>query len=158
MVCFLSSLFFQVPAGATLEGLYVGAQAPDFSLEDLNGQSLSYADVRGEKLTMVIFWAIWSKNSDKVLARAQKLYTDYKEKGLTVITVYADGQQLTADKITAVSSKVQELGLEYPVLLDQGLSVFHDYGVIALPSTVILDPDRTIRYELSGYPIVGSEE
>jgi peroxiredoxin len=158
MVCFLSSLFFQVPAGATLEGLYVGAQAPDFSLEDLNGQSLSFADLSGEKLTMVIFWATWSRNSDKVLARAQKLYTDYKEKGLTVIAVNADGQQLTADNITAISSKVQELGLQYPVLLDQGLSIFHDYGVIALPSTVILDPDRTIRYELSGYPIVGSEE
>ncbi|MDH3996290.1 MAG: redoxin domain-containing protein, partial [Desulfobulbaceae bacterium] len=75
MVCFISSLFFQVPAGATLEGLYVGAQAPDFSLEDLNGQSLSFADFGGEKFTMVIFWATWSKNSDKVLARAQKLYT-----------------------------------------------------------------------------------
>ncbi|MGB3647917.1 MAG: redoxin domain-containing protein [Desulfobulbales bacterium] len=158
MVCFISSLFFQVPAGATLEGLYVGAQAPDFSLEDLNGQSLSFADFGGEKFTMVIFWATWSRNSDKVLARAQKLYIDYKEKGLTVIAVNADGQQLTADNITAISSKVQELGLEYPVLLDQGLSIFHDYGVIALPSTVILDPDRTIRYELSGYPIVGSEE
>ena len=89
MVCFISSLFFQVPAGATLEGLYVGAQAPDFSLEDLNGQSLSFADLSGEKLTMVIFWATWSRNSDKVLARAQKLYTDYKEKGLTVIAVNA---------------------------------------------------------------------
>src|SRR5210317_441258 len=158
MVCFLSSLFFQVPAGATLEGLYVGAKAPDFSLEDPNGQSSSFADLSGEKLTMVIFWATWSRNSNKALARAQKLYTDYKEKGLTVIAVNADGQQLTADNITAISSKVQELGLEYPVLLDQGLSIFHDYGVIALPSTVIVDPDRTIRYELSGYPIVGSEE
>jgi len=93
MVCLFSCLFFQVPAGATLEGLYVGAQAPDFSLEDLNGQSLSFADFGGEKFTMVIFWATWSRNSDKVLARAQKLYTDYKEKGLTVIAVNADGQQ-----------------------------------------------------------------
>jgi peroxiredoxin len=160
MVCFLSSLIFQVPAGANpnLEGLYVGEQAPDFSLEDFNGQSSSFADLSGEKLTMVIFWATWSKNSDKALAKAQKLYTDYKEKGLTVIAVNADSQQLTADNITAVSSMVQKLGLEYPVLLDKGLSVFYDYGVIALPSIVIMDPDRTIRYELSGYPIVGSEQ
>ena len=41
------------------------------------------------------------------------------------------------------------------MLLDKGLSVFYDYGVIALPSIVIMAPDRTIRYDLSGYPIVG---
>jgi len=160
MICFLSCLIFQVPAGAnpSQEGLYVGAQAPDFSLEDFNGQSLSFEDLSGEKLTMVIFWSTWSRNSDKALAKAQKLYTDYKEKGLKIIAVNAEGQQLTADKITAISSMVQELGLEYQVLLDQGLSVFYDYGVIALPSIVIMDPDRTIRYQLSGYPIVGSEE
>ena len=73
MVCFLSSLFFQVPAGANLEGLYVGVQAPDFSLEDFNDQSSSFANLSGEKLTMVIFWATWSRNSDKALAKAQKL-------------------------------------------------------------------------------------
>jgi predicted CXXCH cytochrome family protein len=158
MVCFLSCLIFQVSAGANLEELDVGVKAPDFSLEDFNGQSSSLADLRGEKLTMVIFWATWSRNSGKALAKAQKLYTDYKEKGLTVIAVNADRQQLTADNITAVSSMVQKLGLEYPVLLDKGLSVFYDYGVIALPSIVIMDSDRTIRYILSGYPIVGSKE
>jgi len=76
MVCFLSCLIFQVPAGATpnLEGLYVGAQAPDFSLEDFNGQSSSFADLSGEKLTMVIFWTTWSRNSDKALVMSHKIH------------------------------------------------------------------------------------
>ena len=43
------------------------------------------------------------------------------------------------------------------MLIDHGLVVFHDYGVIALPTTVILDKKRIIKAELSGYPLVGSE-
>jgi len=43
------------------------------------------------------------------------------------------------------------------MLVDHGLVAFHDYGVIALPTTVIMDKDRMIKDELSGYPLVGSE-
>lgn len=157
-VFLLCGFFLRVPAAATLQGLYVGAEAPDFSLHDLSGRKRAFADVKGEKLTMVIFWSTWSRNSEKALAQAQKLYSSYKEKGLSVVAVNADSQQITPAETAAIKTMSTNLGLDYPVLLDQGLTVFHDYGVIALPSTVILDPEKTISYELSGYPLVGSEE
>jgi len=158
LICLLCNFFLRIPAAATLEGLYVGAEAPDFTLEDLKGQSLAFKDIKGEKLTMIIFWSTWSRNSEKVLKSAQKLYSDYKDKGLTVVAVNADGLKITPDQVTGIQTKSADLGLEYPILLDQGLTVFHQYGVIALPTTVIVDPDRTILYELSGFPVVGSGE
>ena len=159
MLCFvLCSLFLQIPAAATLEGLYVGAEAPDFTLEDIKGQNLAFNNIKGEKLTMIIFWSTWSRNSEDVLADAQKLYAAYKDKGLSVVAVNVNGQQLSPDEIKTINDITADLNLQYPILLDRGLSVFHNYGVIALPSTVILDPERIIRYELSGYPVVGSDE
>jgi len=158
VVCLLSALFLQVPAAATLQGLYVGAEAPDFSLKDLAGQSHAFKDIKGAKLTMVIFWSTWSRNSEKMLTCAQKLYASYKDKGLAVVAINANGLQITPDETNEMQAIVAKLGLKYPVLLDEGLKVFHDYGVIALPSTVIMDPVRTIRYELSGFPLVGSDE
>jgi tetratricopeptide (TPR) repeat protein len=158
LLCIICGLFLRVPAAATLQGLYVGAEAPDFSLADLKGQKLSFEEIKGEKLTMIIFWSTWSRNSEKVLTRAQQLFSAYKEKGLAIVAVNADSMEITPAERAAIAAMVENLDLEYPVLLDNGLTVFHDYGVIALPSTVILDPDRTIRYELSGYPLVGSEE
>ena len=32
VLCLLCNLFLQIPAAATLEGLYVGAEAPDFTI------------------------------------------------------------------------------------------------------------------------------
>jgi len=158
LLCIICGLFLRVPAAATLQGLYVGAEAPDFSLGDLKGQKFSFGELKGEKLTMIIFWSTWSRNSEKILARAQQLYSAYKEKGFSVVAVNANSLEITPAEKASIASVFERLGLEYPVLLDQGLAVFHDYGVIALPSTVILAPDRTILYELSGYPLVGSEE
>ncbi len=94
-VFLLCGFFLRVPAAATLQGLYVGAEAPDFSLKDLNGKTWTFADAKGEKLTMVIFWSTWSSNSEKLLAQAQKLYSDYKDKGLSVVAVNADSQEIT---------------------------------------------------------------
>lgn len=154
----LCGLFLKVPAAATLQSLYVGAEAPDFSLKDFNEQSLAFEDFKGEKLTMIIFWSSWSRNSGKVLTAGQELYSKYKNEGLGVVAVNVDSQQITPAEITQIKAMVADLNLDYPVLLDRGLSVFHAFGVIAIPSTVIVDPERTIRYELSGYPLVGSEE
>ena len=158
LCCVLCSLFLQIPAAATLEGLYVGAEAPEFTLEDIKGQNLAFNDIKGEKLTMIIFWSTWSRNSEKVLADAQKLYAAYKDKGLSVVAVNANGLQISPDDIKKINNITTGHNLEYPILLDRGLAVFHNFGVIALPSTVILDPERIIRYELSGYPVVGSDE
>ena len=158
LCCLLCSLFLQIPAAATLEGWYVGAEAPDFTLEDIKRQKLAFNDIKGQKLTMIIFWSTPSRNSEKVLAGAQKLYGAYKDKGLSVVAVNANGLQISPDDIKKINEITADLNLEYPILLDRGLAVFHNYGVIALPSTVILDPERIIRYELSGYPVVGSDE
>jgi len=154
----VSTLFWRIHAAATLEELYVGAEAPGFSLENIKGQARTFEDIKGEKLTMIIFWSTWSRNSEKALKKAQTLFSKYKDKGLAVVAVNVDGLQAGPDEIKAMAGMTENLGLEYPMLLDRGLKVFHDYGIIAIPSTVILDPERTIRYELSGFPIVGSEE
>lgn len=154
----LCGTFFLVPAAATLQGLHVGVQAPDFTLPNLSGESHSFADLHGQKLTIVIFWSTWSRKSAEALARMEKLYRSFRNRGLAVVAVDADEEHLSPEDLAAIRSTVGKLKLEFPVLLDHNLQTFHDYGVIALPSLVVLAPDRTIRYELSGYPLVGSEE
>jgi Flp pilus assembly protein TadD/peroxiredoxin len=158
LICVFCGIFLRVPAGATLQGLHVGAAAPDLSLQNLAGQPRTLAELKGEKLTAVVFWSTWSRNSEKALVSLQKLYAKHRRQGLSVIAVNADAQKIPADRVEKIKTLADKLGLEFPVLLDQGLVAFHDYGVIALPSTVVFDPDRTIRYELSGYPLIGSEE
>lgn len=160
LTVFLTSfgLFLMVPAAATLQELQVGAEAPDFRLPTVSGESRTFTELKGEKLTVVVFWSTWSKKSNTVLGDLQRLYVKYRDRGLSVVAVNADGQTLSAETLAAIKTTIADLKLEFPVLVDHQLASFHDFGVIALPSTIILDGERIIQYELSGYPLVGSGE
>jgi tetratricopeptide (TPR) repeat protein len=146
------------PADATLQQFQVGMEAPDFSLPLISGEKKSFVDLKGDKLTVLVIWSTWDKRSEKALARMQKLYQKYHDKGLAVVAIEAETQGIADNAMVRVGSTVERLGLTYPVLIDIGLDFFHDIGIIALPTTVIVDRERVIRYELSGYPLVGSEE
>jgi tetratricopeptide (TPR) repeat protein/peroxiredoxin len=150
--------FLCPPAHATLQQLQVGMEAPDFSLPLISGEKKSFAALKGDKLTVLVIWSFGEKKSEQALVRMQKLYQKYQDKGLAVVAINADLQGIADNDVDRVGSTVGRLGLTYPVLIDNGLDFFHDIGIIALPTTVIVDRERVIRYELSGYPLVGSEE
>lgn len=150
--------FLMVPTAATLQGLQAGMEAPDFSLKDLAGEKKNFQTVKGTKITIVIFWSTWSAKSEKALLRLEKLYRKYKDKGLSVVAVNVDGQEINGTTLAEIKAKFDKLQLSYTSLIDYGLQTFHDYGVIAVPSTLILDGERIIQYELSGFPLIGSEE
>ncbi|HXE95555.1 MAG TPA: redoxin domain-containing protein [Dongiaceae bacterium] len=152
------SIFLFTPAAATLQQLQVGMAVPDFSLRLISGETRSFADIKGQKMTVIAFWTTWDKNSEKALARLQKLHLKYHDQGLAVIAVNADAQNIPDTVMEQIKAKIERLGITFPVFIDHGLTYFHDVGVIALPTTVIVDKDRNITYELSGYPLVGSEE
>lgn len=145
------------PAAATLQALQAGMEAPDFSLAAVTGEAKSFADLKGEKLTVLVFWSTWSSKSEKILARMQQLHEKYKGQGLSIIGVNADEQTVSAETLAKIQTLSEKLKIGFPMLVDNGLVAFHDYGVIALPTTVILDKERIIKHELSGYPLVGSE-
>lgn len=154
----ICAVFLLASAGATLQELQVGMELPDFALKTIAGETRKFSDLRGEKLTVVLFWSTWSKNSEKSLVRMENVYLQYRNKGLSVIAINADDQKINGRTMAAIREETARLKLTFPVLVDQGLTTFHDAGVIALPTTIVLDKERVIKYELSGYPLAGSEE
>ncbi|MDA8089076.1 MAG: redoxin domain-containing protein [Nitrospiraceae bacterium] len=147
-----------MPAQASAQNLQVGVKVPDFSLKDLNGQTKTFADVKGKKLTALVFWATWSVNSPIELKEMEELYHKYKDKGFAVVAINVNAQNIDDETLSGIKDKIAEWKLDVPVLIDYGLVAFHDFDVIAVPTTVILDPDAKIRYQLFGFPIVGSAD
>jgi peroxiredoxin len=146
------------PAAATLQKLQSGMEIPDLPLRTVSGESRPLAGFCGEKLTVVVVWSTWDARSEKVLAAMQKLYRTYGGRGLVVVAVNADGQSRSGGALSKVRAAAERLKLTFPVLVDDDLALFHELGVTALPTTIITDAKRVIRYELSGYPLVGSGE
>jgi tetratricopeptide (TPR) repeat protein len=157
LFCFFCVLLL-TPAASALQTLRAGMKGPDFSLKSVTGETKTFADVKGDKLTVLVFWTTWDANSERALARMQKLHGKYRDRGLVITGVNANGQTISAQDVREIKAFRDRLQITFPLFVDQGLVTFGDYGVIALPTTVIMDKERMIIYELPGYPLEGSVE
>ena len=137
--------------------LQVGAQAPDFSLKDLDGKDVGLSNFSQKKALIIVFWSTWSANSPRALKRFEDFHNKYKDKGLQVIGINADSQTISPEEIENIKKTVKDAGVTFPVLLDKGLKTFREYNVIAIPSTIVVSEGK-ITYELPGLPLVGTED
>ncbi|TAL18461.1 redoxin domain-containing protein [bacterium] len=129
-----------------------GSKIEDFTLETIDGKDFSLSKNLGEKATLVIFWASWSPRSVEALADYQKIYEKRSGAGLQVIAINAEHQEFVPGEMGLYRAAVSLAGAKYPVLMDKSLTLYNEYGVSALPSTLLLDSSSTIVYALSGYP------
>jgi Tfp pilus assembly protein PilF/peroxiredoxin len=144
-------------SSSALHYLELGMEAPDFTLADLDKTSRSLSGLMGSKLTVVVFWATWGENSKKALRQMQGFYQTYEKNGLSVIGINVDRQDVDDATMVRIRDTATSMKLTFPVLIDQGLRTFNAYGIIAAPTLLILDTARIIRYELSGFPLMGAD-
>jgi peroxiredoxin len=115
-----------------------GMVAPDFQALDLNGHTVDlYETVKANKIVDIIFWATWCDPCRVELANLQKMYPGAKARGLELLAVNLDPQEIPNFAF------VKEL--PFPILLDPGQTIAKQFGIRSLPSTVILDPNGTHR-------------
>ncbi len=107
--------------------------APDFTLQDANGNSVKLSDYRG-KVVLLNFWATWCGPCTVEIPWFVEFEQQYKSKGLEVIGVSMDEEGWPA-----IKPFVAEHKMNYRVLLGTD-SVSDLYGGIdSLPTTFIID-------------------
>jgi peroxiredoxin len=146
------------PQVHALRDLRVGDAAPDFAALDLEGKLRERDTFDGEKGTLLFFWATWSPRSLEGLPILKELWGRYGDQGLAVVAVNVEGQRPDDDELARIKRTVEREELEIPMLVDHGLNVFSEYGVVAVPSTVLLDAKGTIVFALDGFPTGAEDE
>lgn len=139
---------------AAFKNVKEGEDAPKFNLKEVdNENSVSLESYFGKnKVIIITFWATWSPRSQKELDDLNKFMKEFKEKGLEVIAVNVEKEEPTAEELAEMKKIKDTLKPEYKLLLDAALGTFYEYGVVAVPSTVILDSSGAIKKIYDGYP------
>jgi len=143
---------------SALESLQVGMKAPLVKLKDMEGREFSLVDQRDANVIVIVFWATWSDNSPLMLERLEQLYRKHKQEKLRVLAVNVEKQAPDTKDLAAIKKTMARLGLTLPVLMDEGLKTFREYGVVAVPSTVVVDREGVIRAEMASYPLAQRED
>ena len=124
-----------------------GRRAPDFTLDDLDGDRISLQDVVGNGPILISFWATWCRPCLEELRELQKLLEEYEGRGLTMLGISTDSERSVAKVKPLVRSK----GYTFHVLLDTNGDVARLYYAQNIPYTVIIDSAGSIVYTHMGY-------
>ncbi len=142
----------RVPAAATTGGLIPsprqGFLAPDFTLDQLDGEPITFSDLRG-KAVVLNLWASWCPPCQAEMPALQAAYQQDGGRGLVVLAVNTTFQDREAD----AAAFVENHGLTFPVALDRDGSTSRRYLLRALPSTFFIDPDGVITRVVIGGPM-----
>lgn len=117
-----------------------GAKAPDFTLEDINGNTITMSTVKG-KIKIIDFWASWCGPCRLNNPALKKLYDKYHEKGLEIIGVSLD------TKRDAWANAVEKDGLNWinvSSLKGWKCDITRLYNIKGVPSLFILDEENNI--------------
>ncbi len=126
------------------EHITIGSPAPNFKLWDLHGNPVSLVNFRG-KVVFINFWATWCGPCRVEMPAMEKLYGEFRFKGLEILAVSTDHQGV------AVTRPFQQsMGLTFPILHDSDYRVGGIYGARTLPMTFLVDRSGIIRHRIFG--------
>jgi peroxiredoxin len=122
-----------------------GTAAPDFTLPDLDGHSVSLADFRG-KVVVVNFWATWCPPCRAEIPDFVRMQARYRERGLEFV-----GLSLDAGGARDVRPFADEHDVNYPMLIaDEKIANAYG-GIVGIPTSFVIDRQGKIVKRFVGY-------
>ncbi|MEO1174456.1 MAG: redoxin family protein, partial [Myxococcota bacterium] len=124
----------------------VGETAPSFSVQDVNGKTVSLADYKGKKVVLEWFnpdcpFVKYSHTDGPLKGQAAKAESDTV---WIAINSGAPGKQGAGKDRN--QKAVGEFGMEYPVLLDESGKVGRSYGAKTTPHMFVINEKGVLEY------------
>jgi peroxiredoxin len=119
----------------------IGQKAPDFTMNDVEGNPVSLSSKIGSKLLLVDFWAAWCGPCRKENPNVVKVFNEFNKKGFDVFGVSLDQKKedwvkaIEGDKLTWTHVS----DLQY-----WNNSAAKAYAVNSIPANFLLDETGTI--------------
>lgn len=126
----------------------IGAVAPEISLPDPDGETISLSSTRGQYV-LLDFWAAWCSPCRRENPNLVKAYNNYKDKGFEIFQVSLDQTRdawLKGIEEDKIGDWIHVSDLKY-----WNSEVVPLYGIQAIPANYLLDPEgRIIDSNLRG--------
>ena len=149
-IALLGFVVLGAAANAAPQPLKIGDPVPPFSLQTLDGKTLSIASLKG-KVVLLDFWATWCGPCRQAMPELKTLLQKNSGKPLVVVSVSAD------QDMKAPAEFARANGMTWVQAWDgTGKVIGGVFGVNSLPSYVVIDADGRIAYLMRGWAPLSS--
>jgi peroxiredoxin Q/BCP len=130
------------------EPLPVGSQAPEFSVLDDSGATVSLSALRGRNVVLVFYPGDDTPTCTKQLCEFRDRWDDVNERNVVVYGVNPRG-------VASHQRFREKFKFPFPLLIDKGQKVGELYkasGLIVKRTVYLIGPDGVIRFARRGMP------
>jgi len=146
--------------------LPLGTKAPDFSLPNVDGQTVSLSDFRAAPATLIVFMCNHCPFVKHVAAGLADLAREYQARGVAVVGISSNNVAThPADSPEQMVAEAEARGYTFPYLYDETQQVAKDYRAACTPDFYVFDKQHKLVYRGqmdssrpdSGIPVTGKD-
>jgi len=127
--------------------LQLGTKAPDFSLPNIDGSTVSLSDFKDCNGLLVIFMCNHCPFVKHLRDELAKFGNEYQEKGLGVVGINSnDVANYPDDSPEKMKAEAAEAGYQFPYLFDETQEVAKTYKAACTPDFFLFDSDFRLAY------------
>lgn len=104
--------------------------SPFFELLGLDGQVHTSDEYQG-KAMVINFWGTWCEPCVKEMPALQAQADKWKDKGVQFVGINVGEDQMTVENF------VQQVGVDFPIMLDRDKNSVRDFGISPMPTTFL---------------------
>jgi peroxiredoxin len=124
----------------------IAVKAPDFSLKDLEGNTVKLSDYSG-KVVVLDFWATWCHACKEAAPVLESIYQKHKDDDFILLGITLDSGFGAEENVRTFVEKYEQT---YRILWDDK-KTSNAYGVLRIPTTYILDREHVIVDRIIGF-------
>ncbi len=125
----------------------LGTKAPDFSLPDTRGDTVSLSDFDDAQALLVVFMANHCPFVKHVLNGLLTLAREYQPRGVAVVGISAnDVDAYPEDRPEMMAELAERMDFPFPYLYDAMQEVAKRYHAACTPDFFLFDEDRKLVY------------
>jgi peroxiredoxin len=127
--------------------LPLGTEAPNFSLPDTDGKTISRDDFRGQRGLLVVFMCNHCPYVKHVAPELARLADEYQAKGVAVVGISSnDIVAHPDDSPEMMKQEATAQGYHFPYLYDATQAVAQSYKAACTPDFYLFDADFKLVY------------
>jgi peroxiredoxin len=120
--------------------------APDFTLQDLSQKSFTLSNYKDKQAVLLFFWTTVCPFCREELRVLKDTYPELTKEDLVLFAIDAGESALRVNKFA------KSYNLPFPILLDKDYAVVYDFGVLGVPTYVLVDKKGYVRLTTHTFP------
>ena len=127
------------PGNTVLSPPRVGKFMSNFSITDVNGNTVELVDYSG-KTILLNTWATWCPPCRAEMPGLNDYYLRYRGQGFIILAVNV------GESVAQAAAFADEYNLSFPVLMDKNYQLVDSLGINSYPTSILIGSDGRVKY------------